>query len=73
MAFPDQNATVTFLGPPWLEAEVKEIRMGHKVLLNFCVNWDISGVNFLQEMEAVTDICGKPLEKERSEPQNGLG
>lgn len=34
---PDQNATIIFLAPSWLEAEVKEIRMGHKVLLTLCL------------------------------------
>lgn len=34
---PDQNAAVFFFSPPWLETEVKEIKMGHKVLLNFCL------------------------------------
>lgn len=49
MAFPDQNATMTFFGPPWLEAEVKEIRMGHRVLLNFCVDWNIGGADFCKK------------------------
>lgn len=35
---PDQNANIVFLASPWLEAEVKEIRMGHKVLLNFSLS-----------------------------------
>lgn len=27
-----------FWVPPWLEAEMKEIRMGHRVLLNVCIS-----------------------------------
>lgn len=68
---PDLNANSTFMASHWLDAELKEIKIRHKVLLKFpSVLVGISGLSLLQGIKAMTNV---PLSVVSAQTRETLG